>query len=148
MTTELVTVYCDGSIRGKNPGGYGYSGWIVLDSTGQTLSEGSECLGSDDKMSNNVAEYKAVYLALKWLINNRKESKLLINSDSQLIINQLTGVWNCAEPHLQVLRNEVLLLSRQFKSVVFSWIPREQNKLADFLSKRLQHRRKPNNANT
>jgi ribonuclease HI len=147
VDNSLITVYCDGSIRGGNPGGYGYSGWIALDSEGNKLYEGSECLGSNAQMSNNVAEYKAVFLALQYLVKAHQMNKLLVHSDSQLVINQLTGVWNCSESHLQILRNEVLLLSKKFPGVVFSWVPREQNKRADFLSKRLQHRRKPNNVN-
>lgn len=58
---------------------------------------------------------------------NLKEIELEIFSDSQLVIKQLTGEYECKNPELRILRSEVRNLLTNFLSTNFYWIPREQN---------------------
>lgn len=58
---------------------------------------------------------------------NLKEIELEIFGDSQLVIRQLTGEYECKNPELRILRSEVRNLLTNFLSTNFYWIPREQN---------------------
>lgn len=89
-------------------------------------------------MSGNVAEYMALRSLLAWLAENRFVFNLDIHSDSQLVVNQMTGAWNCYDDALVSLRDACRALASRFPSVTYTWIPREQNREADVLSKGLQ----------
>ncbi len=69
------------------------------------------------KETNNIAEYAALYYALRAIINNLPfGQKIEIYSDSQLIINQVTDQWRCTKPHLQVWQQATkkLILDNKF----------------------------------
>jgi len=133
----MIRVYCDGSILG-NPGGHGYTGFVVYDIAGKLMHKHSDDLGIHPQMSNNVAEYCAVLSALNWLmVHKYSHEELRIHTDSQLVVRQLNGVWGCYQSHLSVLKDHVLTLSKTFKAVSFVWIRREQNTEADAMSKSL-----------
>ena len=59
---------------------------------------------------------------------------MILRSDSQLLINQLTGVYRVKTPHLQPLHREVRSLAAAFVEIRFDHVPREQNKEADRLA--------------
>jgi ribonuclease HI len=135
----MLHVWCDGSIVDGNPGGRGYTGFVVKDADGQLLCNHSDDLGPHQLMSNNVAEYAAVLSALNWLIvNGYTEDEVQVRTDSQLIVNQLNGVYHCTVKTLQNLRALILSQVEKFPKVTFMWIRREQNKEADTMSKSLQ----------
>jgi hypothetical protein len=80
----LYEVFCDGASRG-NPGMAG-AGVVVVDSVTQHVElEFHQFLG--DCVTNNVAEYSSVVLALEEVarIGYRR---VRLNSDSQLLVNQ------------------------------------------------------------
>ncbi|MCL5008925.1 MAG: ribonuclease HI family protein, partial [Patescibacteria group bacterium] len=82
--------------------------------------------------TNNVAEYKALLLALKEA-GALGFKELLINMDSQLVVRQMQGQYKIKEPGLQVLARQVLALSNQFRKITYCHVPREKNKAADRL---------------
>ena len=99
MTTLIVS--CDGAARG-NPGPAG-AGSQLTTPDGEVVAEVAEGLG---EATNNVAEYTAVILGLE----RAKElgaTEVLLRSDSQLLINQLTGIYRVKTPHLQPLHRRV-----------------------------------------
>jgi ribonuclease HI len=139
-----LDVYCDGSIRGGNPGGFGYAGYLVKEPDGQCVHQGAAFLGSTPRMSNNIAEYEAVKRGLEAVAERYNSTvDVVVYSDSQLIIYQLSGKWSCADAELMILRAACRMVAKEFHSVEYVWIPREQNKEADRMSKVLQNRRQP-----
>jgi ribonuclease HI len=123
-----VIINCDGAARG-NPGPAG-AGAIVVDESGAVLAEVAEGLG---ETTNNVAEYTAVIRGLEEA-KRLGAREVLLRSDSQLLINQLTGRYRVKAPHLQPLHKRVRDLMRAFTRVDLEHVPRERNAAADSLA--------------
>jgi ribonuclease HI len=123
-----VVVSCDGAARG-NPGPAG-AGSQITTLDGEVVAEIAEGLG---ETTNNVAEYTAVILGLE-RAQELGATEVLLRSDSQLLINQITGVYRVKTPHLQPLHRRVRKLAAGFGSIRFEHIPRERNAEADRLA--------------
>lgn len=123
----MLIIYTDGACFG-NPGPMGIG--IVIYRGRKKIKEISEYIG---KGTNNIAEYTAVLRALE-ITKNLGESEVKIRSDSLLLINQLNGKFKVKRPHLQELKAKIDEIAKGM-IVKFEWVPREQNALADFLSK-------------
>jgi ribonuclease HI len=123
-----VVVNCDGAARG-NPGPAG-AGAVVADPDGTVLVEIAEGLG---ETTNNVAEYTAAIRGLE-AAKAFGADEVLLRSDSQLMINQMTGRYRVKTPHLQPLHRQVRDLVRAFSRVEFEHVPRERNAHADRLA--------------
>ena len=133
------TIYFDGACEywqgNRNPGGIATYGWYI-EKDNQRLAWGYGEAGRGGSISNNVAEYTALIEALKAAIALNIQGDLTIQGDSQLVINQVTGLWGCNKPHLARLCNEAEQLVRTLPGQkTICWIPREQNEQADILSK-------------
>ena len=106
----------------------------VIYHEGRWIAE--DCGIGGDNGTNNVAEYLAVIEALRYLAGcGLTRERVKIHSDSQLLINQITGYREIYSPHLELLYNEIKELERRFTRVGYQWLPREQNEHADLLSK-------------
>lgn len=82
-----MKIFTDGSSHG-NPGPAG-SAAVIVPPNEKPVIEVSRSLGV---ATNNVAEYDAVVLALSLVIENKLfDDPIVIHSDSQLVIKQLTG---------------------------------------------------------
>ena len=123
-----MIVACDGAARG-NPGPAGI-GVQITDGDGVVLAEIAEGLG---RTTNNVAEYTAAIEGLKKAAE-LGATQVLLRSDSQLLIHQLTGVYRVKTPHLVPLHSEVVRLARGFASIRFEHVRRERNTEADRLA--------------
>jgi len=123
-----VIVSCDGASRG-NPGPAG-AGAQITDDAGVVLAEVAEGLG---EATNNVAEYTAVILGLQ-RAHEIGAVDVLLRSDSQLLINQLTGRYRVKTPHLQPLHRRVRELAAGFEAIEFEHVRRERNTEADRLA--------------
>lgn len=124
---QQLLVYTDGGSRG-NPGPAAI-GVIIGD------KEYAEYLG---ETTNNVAEYQAVIFALKKIKHllgreKLKDTEVIINIDSELIVNQLNGHYKILEPELQSLFMEIWNLKFDFPKLIFNHISREKNSRADKL---------------
>jgi Ribonuclease HI len=91
--------------------------------------------------TSNVAEYLALIALLercneRGLIDDRDRGMFWIYGDSKLVIQQVRLRWKVRADHLRPYRDRVLELNENIRAR-FAWIPREQNTLADALSKRL-----------
>jgi probable phosphoglycerate mutase len=126
----LLTAYCDGAARG-NPGPAGY-GAVLTDEGGRVVAEIAEGIGV---ATNNVAEYRAAIAALE-RARDLRARRLLLRSDSRLLIQQLKGEWRVKNPTLIRLHTEARGLARAFETVTFEHVPRELNKDADRLANR------------
>jgi len=120
----------DGAARG-NPGPAG-CGAVICDEKGAVVRELSRYLG---RATNNVAEYEALLMGLEALIE-LKRNKIIVHSDSQLLVRQLNGEYRVKDEKLQVLHQRARRLLRQFSSCRIVHVRRELNKAADRLANR------------
>jgi ribonuclease HI len=123
-----LIVSCDGASRG-NPGPAGI-GAQVTDERGAILGEIARGIG---ETTNNVAEYTAVIEGLE-LAHELGAKTVTLRSDSQLLINQLTGRYRVKSEHLQPLHRRARSLGSGFERISFEHVPREQNSAADTLA--------------
>jgi ribonuclease HI len=88
------------------------------------------------KGTNNTAEYKALIECMKDLIKlGLSKEEVNVYGDSDLIIKQVTGQWKCKKEHLIPLRDEAVSLMHKFSNLNIKWVPRNENAMADKLSK-------------
>jgi ribonuclease HI len=118
----------DGAARG-NPGPAG-AGAYVEASTDHPAEEHFEALGAT---TNNVAEYRALLLALRCAAA-RGASEVAITSDSLLLVEQINGRFKVKAPHLKPLFAEAVRRAKEFRSFRIRHVRREQNKKADRLA--------------
>jgi ribonuclease HI len=118
----------DGAARG-NPGAAG-CGAAICDEHGAAVKALSRYLGH---ATNNVAEYEALLMGLAALIQLSKK-KILVQSDSQLLMWQLNGECRVKDEKLKILFQRALVLLRQFDAYRIVHVRRESNKLADRLA--------------
>lgn len=129
------TAYTDGAARG-NPGLAGAGAYIV-DAEGKELKKASQFLG---EATNNVAEYKAVILALETLKKiipkeERAQADIEMRMDSELVQKQLTGQYQIKHETLFPLFIHIWNMQvSTFPRVTFTHVRREQNKEADTLA--------------
>jgi probable phosphoglycerate mutase len=123
-----VVVSCDGAAR-SNPGPAGI-GVVVATEDGRVLEELGEGIGP---ATNNVAEYQAAITGLR-LAEKHGATRVLLRSDSRLMIEQLAGRFKVKNPTLQRLHREARTAMKAFETVTLKHVPREQNKEADRLA--------------
>ncbi|MGH7541530.1 MAG: ribonuclease HI family protein [Gemmatimonadota bacterium] len=123
-----LIVACDGAARG-NPGPAGI-GVQVTTERGEVVGEIARGIG---ETTNNVAEYTAAIEGLA-LAGELGAGSVTLRSDSQLLVNQLEGIYRVKTPHLQPLHRRVRDLAAGFERVVFQHVPREENLEADRLA--------------
>ena len=125
-----LVIYTDGGARG-NPGPAAI-GAVVGD------KHYHKAIG---ETTNNIAEYRALIFALqkaKQLLGKKeaKETDVEVRSDSELMVSQLTGRYKVRDEGLAPLFIETWNLMQDFKSVRYTLIPREENKVSDALVNR------------
>ena len=123
-----MIVSCDGASRG-NPGPAGI-GVQITDKDGAVLAEIAEGL---DDTTNNVAEYTAAIEGLR-RAHELGGTDVLLRSDSQLLINQLTGRYRVKTAHIVPLHRQVLALAAKFTHIEYEHVPRERNTEPDRLA--------------
>jgi ribonuclease HI len=132
----LIEVYFDGLCQPINPGGISCYAFIVK-SDGRIIHNdyGVAAKPFSEESTNNVAEYTALAKALQWLLaNNFNSKKVEIKSDSQLVVNQLTGDYKVKARRILPLFQQVLFLKAKFQDIQIKWIPRDKNREADRLT--------------
>ena len=118
VLSDHIYIFTDGGSKG-NPG-QGSIGVVLCDIRNTVLHEFSKCIGN---CTNNQAEYKAI---LKGLVLCAKytQKKVIVYSDSQLVINHLNGVYHLKNNNLRVLYRKVKDQERFYESVVYQHINR------------------------
>jgi len=125
-----LTAYVDGSSKG-NPGPAA-SAFILLDGNGEVILQKGRFIG---EATNNFAEYRALLDALE-AAKSLGARRLLIRSDSQLMVNQLCGRYKVKSRNLMPLFLDAVGRLRKFDSFKIEHIVREKNKEADKLANR------------
>ena len=129
---ELIA-YVDGGCLG-NPGPSGIGVVISGGATGPVRI--AKWIGHQD---NNVAEYAALMEALQYAVA-RKAQKLHVFSDSQVVVRQMTGEYECRSARLYSLHWTCRKLARSLNFSI-SYVPREDNAEANGLAQSAVKRR-------
>ncbi|XP_047180352.1 uncharacterized protein LOC124847013 [Vigna umbellata] len=95
------------------------------------------------KISNNQAEYEAVLAGLE-LAKDLGAVSVKCRTDSQLVVGQLTESFQTRDDQLLRYFHKVKELVKQFRTVEFKHVPREQNARANVLSKLAKGKGKDN----
>lgn len=133
---DKLIIYIDGASKG-NPG-EGACGAIFLNEKNEVIAEEGRVLGT---CTNNFAEYSSLHLALS-VAKRYGANKLLIYSDSELLIKQFYGEYEIKDKKLKELMNVIKNEMNNFEEVKLEYIPRNKNKLADkFVNKLLESKK-------
>ena len=86
---------------------------------------GKKTIIRDHKMTNNTAEFMALYYLL---VNVPFYSSWIVYSDSQLLVNAWNGSFDLKAPHLiRLLSSCRTLVKYKHLKIDLKWIPRERN---------------------
>jgi ribonuclease HI len=121
--------FTDGASRG-NPGESGI-GITVKDEQGNTVASWHGYIG---RTTNNRAEYEALITLLERMESIPCE-RLVIHSDSELMVRQLSGTYKVKDPGLKEChRRAAALLAARNSPTVLRHVPRTANRDADNLA--------------
>ena len=121
-------LYFDGGCRG----GKAKAAWILEDSGGNPIAKCTKDVIGEG--TNNIAEWDAVWSGIQYVVTelSDKEIELKIVGDSQLVIYQLIGKYQCKKPELQVYHQKCLDLLAKITWIA-EWVPRNENTKANAL---------------
>jgi ribonuclease HI len=122
--------YIDGASRG-NPGPASYA-VVVKSPSGKTEFEVGKYFG---RATNNVAEYYGLIAALD-AAQSRGIQRLIVRSDSELMVRQMQGRYKVKSVDLKPLHERAQKMARGFAYFAIEHVPREQNAEADALGNR------------
>jgi ribonuclease HI len=125
---QSVIAHTDGACRG-NPGRSG-AGVLITTEDGREIARISRYLG---RMTNNMAEYTALLLALKEAKHAGADS-ITVKSDSELLVRQINGQYKVKNETLRIMHQSAMDLLRGFKRWKVMHVRREQNQEADLLA--------------
>lgn len=133
---SFFSAYFDGACEPFNPGGaLGIGACIIYN--GSKVYEYSQYIPMHPNNSNNVAEYLAFETLLDYFTKQCQTNVAIkFYGDSMLVVNQMKFLWRIKKgmyaEHAIRCREKLMRLT----CYSIDWIPREQNKKADELSKR------------
>ncbi len=124
---DTAIIYIDGASRG-NPGPAAYA-FVILYPDGRYVQD----FRSIGHTTNNVAEYTALLRAFECAAGLGLK-KLLVRSDSELLVKQMRGDYQVRSPVLGRLFLQADDLRARFDAVEFQHILRAMNAYADSLA--------------
>jgi ribonuclease HI len=127
-TDPVLYIHTDGASRG-NPGEAAYA-YVIELPDGQII-EDADKLG---KKTNNQAEYIALLRALEHALELGPHYRVVVNTDSDLLVNHMNGRFAVKKDGLRDLVAHAQELRRKFDGgVTIQHVRRERNKRADAL---------------
>jgi ribonuclease HI len=135
----MIKCFFDGCCEPKNPGGVAAYG-VVIFKDGHRIWERSEIFYPKKshvaETSNNVAEYSGLKAILDYLLTHGLQFEPIeVFGDSNLVIQQMFGTWKIRAGYYVPIAMACKKLLSQFPRIRGQWIPREQNSIADELSR-------------
>src|SRR5580704_12571323 len=121
----VYTANIDGAARG-NPGPASY-GLVMRRPDGTPLESLGKYIG---RHTNKVAEYYALIAALDYAAANGIK-RLRVFSDSQLIVNQMKGLYKVKHADLRPLHERAKKQAATLEAFTIQYVPREENRDAD-----------------
>lgn len=134
---DKLLINVDGGAEG-NPGAASV-GVVITDRQGNVVEEISEPIG---RATNNIAEYRALITACKAALEYSPHEAIFF-TDSQLVANQINGLYRIRQPHLEKLNGELLELLAKFPEWQVRLVERSANWRAHKLAQRALLNRKP-----
>lgn len=125
----MINIFTDGASRG-NPGEASIA-FCVKDENNKIIYFHGEKIGL---ATNNIAEYKALILALSWVVKNKEkiDEQIRFFLDSNLVCSQLNGLFKIKNADLRNLYFEIKQKEAEIKkTITYTYIPREKNREAD-----------------
>lgn len=126
-----AVVFTDGACRNHGDHRAGYGVTMCLE-TG-AVHEAYGCVGMSAETSN-IAEYHALLVALD-VAAEYGVTDLQVMADSMLVVMQASGRWKIRHPNMRRMHALVKESAKRIGRVTYKWIPREENRRADELSK-------------
>jgi ribonuclease HI len=130
---DLVAYVDGGSLGNPGPAGVG----VIIEGSQEGRITIGKWIGRQD---NNVAEYLALLEALQCAVS-LNASKLHVYSDSEVVVRQMLGDYNCRSPRLYSLHWICRKLARSLDFSI-SHIRREHNAEANHLASTAARRRR------
>lgn len=122
---QSAKLYTDGGSRG-NPGPSA-GGYVILDMENNVVKSNGKYLGIT---TNNQAEYHSLKGGLEMALS-MNITEVEVYMDSLLVINQMKGIFKVKNRDLWPIHDAIKHLLPKFRSVTFTHVRREFNKLAD-----------------
>lgn len=126
-----TVVFIDGLAEPTNPG-IGTYGYVIYRGDKKAVED---CGLAGRDVTNNFAEYRALVMALKKLKSSGWTENVTIRSDSRLLVGQMSQRWKVKGGGYIQEYKTARDLAAEFPSLTFEWVPRDQNKEADLLSR-------------
>jgi len=111
-----------------NPGQMKIGGFIKL--YGKIIFRYSDSIGHG---TNNIAEYASLLRLVKKAQRLGIED-IYIQGDSQLVINQVNGVWKAKDPRMKLYKSRVLTVLAHINQWELKHVLRKHNSEADSLT--------------
>jgi ribonuclease HI len=127
---DTLHIHIDGASRG-NPGEAGFGVHVVTPEGAGVAA----LYGHIGRATNNVAEYHALLHALRWALS-RGARRVLVFSDSELVVRQIQGRYRVRHRDIIPLHREASSLLARFEEARVVHVPREENREADRLANR------------
>jgi ribonuclease HI len=102
---------------------------VITSPAGEVIGEHAQLLGT---VTNNVAEYRALLLGLE-RARELRASEIEVVGDSELIANQVRGIYKVKHEAMKPLHREALAALKDFERWSIRTVPRAQNADADAL---------------
>jgi ribonuclease HI len=131
----IAQVHFDGACEPARGGGVATYGFTVEAPDFSYEEKGLAVRPWSPRATNNVAEYTGAIRALEWLRSKGFRGHIILMGDSQLVIRQMKGEYEVRAAHLKEYHLHLSMLAKEFDLVQYIWIPREENRRADALSK-------------
>ena len=126
----MIKVYTDGATEGHN----GKLGTVTHCGIG-IHCEKFNYSERIEAISNNEAEYHALIKGMEICLE-RGYKEVEFYCDSMIVVSGAKKDKRTNNERMNAFRGKVHLLKYQFDKVSFTWIPREKNGKADYLSKK------------
>ena len=89
----------------------------------------------ENNRSNNEVEYAALNAGLELLLS-LNDKIIVVRGDSQLVIRQLTGQYNCVNVNMIYCFSSAIVVIKKFDEITFKHVPRIENEIANELAQR------------
>jgi ribonuclease HI len=125
--TPIWKMFFDGACSREGAG----AGVVFVSPAQETISLSYKL---EFEATNNVAEYEALVLGLR-AAREMGIQEIAVFGDAELVVQQVRNAYQAKHPRLRSYRNEVWdLVDSFFSAFNISFIPREENTLADSLA--------------
>ena len=122
---ERFRLFTDAGSRG-NPGNAAY-GVFIYDKNNKLIDFHGKYIGV---LTNNQAEFSGLIAGLELGLKN-KITEIDCYSDSNLMVNQVNGLFQIKDASLKVKVDKIRDLMKRYKSATLTYIEREKNSIAD-----------------